>query len=157
MSDFDKFVNDQLKEPEVAREYYRLAPYFQLAKELILLRKKRGLTQQELAGNAQTTQAVVSRIENVSGHCSLESVIRLAESLEAVVEVRLIPAEDFSTEEEKQQEKAPCLEDAKKGIVYFNPPAKKPCPEIEWSSFVPLTGAIIKPGEKRRQKVLEIA
>jgi transcriptional regulator with XRE-family HTH domain len=157
MSDFNDFVKEQLKQPEVAREYYRLAPYFRLAEELTVLRKKRGLTQQELAEKAQTTQAVISRLENVTVHCSLESVIRFAESLDSVVELHLIPIEELFAEEEKEKDEAPCLEDTKKGVVYFNPPAQKPCPDTVWASFNPLTGEIIKPGEKRKQKVVEIA
>ncbi len=159
MSDFNKFVEEQLKDPEVAREYYHLAPYFHLAEELILLRKKRSLTQQELAEKAQTTQAVVSRLENVSVHCSLESVIRLAESLDAVVEVHLTPIEELRASKEKYQEEVPCEDVDKilKGIVYFSPPAKKPCPDIVWASFNPLTYEKIKPGEKNKHKVVEIA
>ena len=124
-----------------------------------MLRKKRGITQQELAEKAKTTQAVVSRLENVSVHSSLESVIRLAESLDAVVEVHLTPIEDLSTGEEKQKDEAPCkeIDDALKGIVYFNPSPQKPCPNVIWSNFNTLTGEIIKPGEKRKQKVMEIA
>jgi len=36
----------------------------QIANEIIKFRKKRGVTQKELAKNINTTQAVISRIEN---------------------------------------------------------------------------------------------
>lgn len=94
MNEFDAFVKEQLARPEVGREYNRMAPFYRLANQLVLLRKKRGLSQQELAEKAQTTQAVVSRLENVSVRCSLETIVRLAEALDAVVEVHLTPAED---------------------------------------------------------------
>ncbi len=98
MSDFRSFTEEQLKNPKVAREYYRLAPFYRLADQLVLLRKHRGMTQQELAAKANTTQAVISRLENVSVHCSLESVIRIAEALGAVVELKMIPSEELAQE-----------------------------------------------------------
>lgn len=93
--EFNQFIQEEMKDQDFAREYYRKATYFRLADELILLRKKRGLTQNELAEKAGTTQAVVSRLENVSVHASLESVVKLAEALDSVVEVRLVPMEDL--------------------------------------------------------------
>jgi predicted transcriptional regulator len=96
MTNYDTFVKDQLSREDVAQEYNRLAPFYKLADQLVLLRKKRSLTQQELAEKGQTTQAVVSRLENVSVHCSLETVVRLAEALDAVVELHLIPSEDLA-------------------------------------------------------------
>ena len=100
MSNFDSFVQEQLARPGVARAYNRLAPFYRLADQLLLLRKKRSLTQQELAGKAHTTQAVVSRLENASVRCSLETVVRLAEALDATIEVRLIPLENLEAAEE---------------------------------------------------------
>lgn len=84
----------------MGREYRCLAPFYQLANQLLLLRKKRGLNQQKLADKAETTQAVVSRLENATVRCSLETVIRLAEVLGAMVEVTLRPVEDTVTRDE---------------------------------------------------------
>lgn len=93
--DFNQFIQEKLRDQDFARDYYHQAAYFRLADELILLRKKRGLTQKELAEKAGTTQAVVSRLENVSVHASLESVLKLAEALDAVVEFNLVPLEEL--------------------------------------------------------------
>jgi transcriptional regulator with XRE-family HTH domain len=49
-----------------------LDPFFRLVNQLILLRKKHGLTPPELAVRAGTTQAVVSRLENITVHYSLD-------------------------------------------------------------------------------------
>ncbi len=95
MSDFRTFTEEQLKNPKVAREYFRLAPFYRLADQLVLLRKKRGINQQELASKAYTTQAVVSRLENATVKCSLETVVKLAEAMDAVVEIKLIPKEEL--------------------------------------------------------------
>jgi len=99
VNDFRSFSKEQLKNPKVAREYYRLAPFYRLADQLVLLRKKRCFNQQELAEKADTTQAVVSRLENATVRCSLETVVKLAEAMDAVVEIKLIPKEELDQEE----------------------------------------------------------
>lgn len=156
MNDFDTLIQEQLARPGVAREYYRLAPFYRLADQLILLRKKRGLTQQELAEQAQTTQAVVSRLENASVRCSLETAVRLAEALDAVVEVTIRPLEELSTPAEE-----PCTEAAKEekpsAVVYFNPAQKAPCSPNVFYAIDPLTGQMKSPAQIKRKKTLEIA
>lgn len=160
MSDFDTLVKEQLARPGVAREYYRLAPFYRLADQLILLRKKRGLTQQELAEKAQTTQAVVSRLENASVHCSLETAVRLAEALEAAVEVTIRPLEELSTPAVVKPAEEPC-EGAKKEksspVVYFNPAHKAPCSPNVFYHVDPVTGQLKSPSQMKKKKTLEIA
>jgi transcriptional regulator with XRE-family HTH domain len=99
MTDFQQIIEEQLANPAVAREYYRIMPYYHLADQILLLRKQRGMTQQELAEKAGTTQAVVSRIESTSVRPSLETAIRLAEALGAVVDLHLTVLEDKPGEE----------------------------------------------------------
>lgn len=99
MNDFRSFTEEQLKNPKVAREFYRLASFYRLADQLVLLRKKRGLNQQELAEKANTTQAVISRLENATVKCSLETVVKRAEAMDALVVIRIIPKEEQEQEE----------------------------------------------------------
>jgi transcriptional regulator with XRE-family HTH domain len=147
MSDFNEFTKEQLARKGVAREYYRLAPFYRLADQLILLRKKRGLTQQELAAKAQTTQAVVSRLENVSVHCSLESVVKLTEALDAVVDVHLTPKEEL--------DRAEILAPAGASLTAGNPPDVSPISRQEIRAIISetlkdvLKGAGISTDEKR--------
>lgn len=161
MSDFDALVKEQLARPGVAREYYRLAPFYRLADQLILLRKKRGLTQQELAEQAQTTQAVVSRLENASVRCSLETAVRLAEALDAVVEVTIRPLEELNAPAAAELAEEPCEEVAKKekpsAVVYFNPAQKAPCSPNVFYAIDPLTGQMKSPTQMIKKKTLEIA
>lgn len=159
MSDFDAFLQEQLERPGVAREYYRLAPFYDLANQLVLLRKKRGLSQQELAEKANTTQAVVSRLENVAVHCSLESVVRLAEALGAAVEVRLVPLEELEQDKPQEADKG-CEEfqDAdRRGIIYFGKNVGKPCNTVDFYHFDPATGQVLTANQVVRQKKTEIA
>ena len=154
MNDFDTFVKEQLTRKGVAREYYRLSPFYRLADQLVLLRKKRGLTQQELAEKASTTQAVVSRLENVSVHCALETVVRLADALDAVVEVRITPTEELAQTTEANQSIVSLCED-KPTAVYFGRDQKKPCPNMMWAkAFDPQTQSVVKETQKRKIKEL---
>lgn len=99
MKDFNALIKEKFQDQDFLREYYHQATYFRLADQLLLLRKQRGLTQTELADKADTTQTVVSRLENVSVRPSLETVVKLAEALDAVVEVRLVPLEQLLAEQ----------------------------------------------------------
>lgn len=86
-------LQDLLDRPGVKKAYDRIAPFYRLAEQIILLRKKRKITQVQLAELSETTQAVISRLENATVHCSLETVIRVAEALNAHVELKLVPNE----------------------------------------------------------------
>lgn len=103
--DFNKFLKDKFEQEDFKREYYREAALYRLADQLLLLRKKLGLTQKELAKKANTTQAVVSRIENVSVSPSLETVIKLADALNAVVDLTLKPIDEVHPYPEKTTKK----------------------------------------------------
>lgn len=95
MSDINQFLEGKFKDEAFAREYYRQAAFYRLADQVLLLRKHRGLTQVELAERAGTTQAVISRLENVSVRPSMDTITRIAQALDAVVRVELTPREDI--------------------------------------------------------------
>lgn len=101
-------INDQLKEKfkdqDFLREYYRNAAFFRVADQILTMRKQRGLTQGELADKVGTTQAVISRLENVSVKPSLDTIVRIAEALDAVVEVRLKSIEDLNPFDEYEED-----------------------------------------------------
>jgi transcriptional regulator with XRE-family HTH domain len=160
MTDFDSFLKEQLANPEVAREYYRLAPFYRLADQLLLLRKKRGINQQELAVKADTTQAVVSRLENATVHCSLETVVRLAEALDAVVEVKLKPLEELANkaddaEADEHGDIEEMEEEDKKGVVYFGRVVKKPSQNLLWCD--PISQGLFSPQEYQKRRIPEFA
>ncbi|MDD5368143.1 MAG: helix-turn-helix transcriptional regulator [Anaerolineaceae bacterium] len=157
MGDFNEFLKEQLKNPKIRREYYRLNPYYRLSDLLVLLRKLRGITQQELAQKSNTTQAVVSRLENVSVHCSLETVVRLAEAMDAVVELKLVPVEELQAELEAEQTGSGCSEGGgtmgEQGAVFFGKSEKSAQPSIQWyqapaTAFGVTIGAAPKQGRK---------
>lgn len=103
MSDINQFLEEKFKDEAFAREYYRQATFYRLADQVLLLRKERGLTQVELAEKAGTTQAVISRLENVSVRPSMDTITRIAQALDAVVEVRLKPMEELGASTAKRR------------------------------------------------------
>jgi transcriptional regulator with XRE-family HTH domain len=119
MKDFNTYLEEQFKNEDFFKEYYRTATFYKLADQLLNLRKKRGLTQIELAEKAETTQAVVSRMENVSVHPSLETVVKMAEALGAIVEVRITPVEEISSPDTNDSDDCIKRQDLLKKISYF--------------------------------------
>jgi transcriptional regulator with XRE-family HTH domain len=95
MDDFSKYLSRKLADPEFRKEYMRIHAYSDLANQLILLRNKRGYSQQTVADLVHTTQTVISRIENVSGNPSLATIQKYAEALNSYIKIEVIPDEDF--------------------------------------------------------------
>ena len=61
---FEELLTDCLKNEAVKKEYDALEEEFEVAKEIISLRIKAGLTQRDLAEQAHTSQAAISRLES---------------------------------------------------------------------------------------------
>ena len=78
-----------MQHPDFAKEYEALGPEYELARSIIALRIRRGLTQNELAERMSTTQSVISRLESGSAKPSLATLERLAKALDARVVARL--------------------------------------------------------------------
>jgi transcriptional regulator with XRE-family HTH domain len=80
-----------MKDPEFREEYEALAPEHRLASDLIRLRLARGLTQAQLAALLHTRQESIARLESGSSLPSLSTVRRVADALDADLEINLRP------------------------------------------------------------------
>jgi DNA-binding XRE family transcriptional regulator len=67
---FHDFKKKALSDPDVRAEYESLSAAYHLRKKLIGLRKKAGLTQEELAKRLHTQKSNISRLENVNSKIS---------------------------------------------------------------------------------------
>ena len=76
-----------MRDPEFRAEYEALELEYRLAGALIQLRLSKGLTQQQLAERLHTKQASIARLESGSSLPSLSTVRRVAEALDAEVNV----------------------------------------------------------------------
>ena len=84
--------NKQLmKDPEFRKEYEALEPEYKLAAALIRLRLSKGLTQEGLASVLNTKQASIARLESGNSLPSLTMVKKVAEALDAELEIKLQP------------------------------------------------------------------
>lgn len=84
---------DMLTNPEVAAEYERLGPVYELVGAMVEARHEAGLTQGELAARIGTTQSAVARLENAHHMPSLAMVMRYAAAVGRRLDIRLTPAE----------------------------------------------------------------
>ncbi len=80
-----------LKDPEFRKEYEALEPEYKLASALIRLRLEKGLTQEQLAKLLNTKQESIARLESGGSLPSLSTVRKVAEALDAEVEISLRP------------------------------------------------------------------
>ncbi len=88
---FEEFKKEALSNPEVKKEYDRLAPIFRIKKELLTARLKKGLTQKEVAKRMKTSKSNISRLESLNNTYapSLNTLIKYAEALDCEIEVVL--------------------------------------------------------------------
>ena len=89
-TNFDLFLEEQLKDPDFAGRFERAGEAWDVALQLTALREKAGLSQKDLARKLHTSQQQISRLESPSyeGH-SLSMLRRVAEVLGVTVRVTL--------------------------------------------------------------------
>lgn len=75
---FEQHLKESLKNPRFMRVWKASEVEYQLSRQLISQRLKRKMTQQQLAKKVKTTQAVISRIENMTTNVSLDLLKRIA-------------------------------------------------------------------------------
>ena len=86
-------IAERMRDPDFAVAYGTLEPEFQVAREVIALRLQQGLTQKELAQQVGTKQSGISRLESMEQLPSLSFLKRVAEALNAHLEIHLVPKE----------------------------------------------------------------
>lgn len=85
--DFQTHKQQLLKNPAFKKAYEESELEYQIARALIKARIEKGLTQKQLADKLQTRQSVISRVENAKTVPSLSFLKRLAEVLNASLQV----------------------------------------------------------------------
>ena len=80
-----------MKDPEFRKEYEALEPEYKLVSDLIRLRLSKGLTQEELARRLHTRQSAIARLESASSLPSLSTIKRVAEALDADLDIVIRP------------------------------------------------------------------
>ena len=86
----NEHLAEKLKDSIFAQGYHALDLQFDIAEEVIGNRQRHGLTQAALAALVNTKQSAISRLENASALPSLSFLVRVADALDADVEVRIV-------------------------------------------------------------------
>jgi ribosome-binding protein aMBF1 (putative translation factor) len=84
----DEYLKKQLKNPKFKKEWDKLEVQCEITRELIRARIEGSVSQRELARRAKTTQAVISRIENMTVSPSVGLLERIANALDKKLEVK---------------------------------------------------------------------
>src|SRR3954463_2935236 len=89
-TNFDIFLEEQLRDPDFAERFKRAGEAWDVALQIAALRQKAGFSQKDLARKLHTSQQQISRLESPSyeGH-SLSMLRRVAKALHARVRVVL--------------------------------------------------------------------
>jgi transcriptional regulator with XRE-family HTH domain len=91
MSEWKKFVKEELKDPELRAEYEALEPEFSVILAIIEARKNTGLTQTQLAVKTGIDQSDISKIERGEANPSLNTLKRLADGMDMRLKLEFLP------------------------------------------------------------------
>lgn len=90
MTNFNDFLNAQLIDPELKAEYNSIEPEFAVVQALIDVRKKKGITQQQLAHLSGIAQGDISKIENGNANPSIKTLQRLAAAMDKKLKIEFV-------------------------------------------------------------------
>jgi ribosome-binding protein aMBF1 (putative translation factor) len=89
--DFDVWLKEELKDPDFKAEFDRQQPEFAVINAIIEARRKKGVTQKELAQRIGTKQSVISRLESGRANPSISFLKKFAKALNSKLEIRFTP------------------------------------------------------------------
>lgn len=91
MTNFNDYLQEQLKDPEFQAEYDALEPEFSFMQAMIDARRETGMTQKQLAEKTGISQSDISKFESGSGNPSIKTMRRLAAGLGMRVKIEFQP------------------------------------------------------------------
>lgn len=81
-------IKESLKDPEFKKAWEESEAEYQVSRALIEARIKGKISQKELAKKANTTQAVISRLENMTANPSVGLLQKIASALNLKLKVQ---------------------------------------------------------------------
>lgn len=84
------YLNERLSDPKFKKEWVKSEAQYQIVRALIKTRLEKKLSQRELAKKANTTQAVISRIENLSLNPTVHLLDKIAVALGKNLRIGLV-------------------------------------------------------------------
>ena len=87
---FNDYLNNELKNDDFKKEYEALEPEFEIIRAMIEARKRKGLTQKELAARTGIAQGDISKLENGNANPSIKTLQRLAAGMGMKIKVEFV-------------------------------------------------------------------
>lgn len=91
MKNLNAFKNEQMKDPEFAKEYESIQPELDVIRAIIEARTSQNLTQKELSERTGINQADISKLENGTRNPSIKLLKRLADGMGMSLKIEFIP------------------------------------------------------------------
>lgn len=91
MSDFSKYLDEQLKNPAFKKEWDALQPEMAIVKAMIEARHVKGLTQKELSEKTGIKQPDISKLEHGKGNPTIKMLQRLADGMDMELKIDFVP------------------------------------------------------------------
>ena len=93
MKKLQEYLDEQLKDPEFAREYEEIRPEMDIIRALVDARNSKNLTQSELSKRTGINQADISKIENGTRNPTIKLLSRLASGMDMTLKIEFVPKE----------------------------------------------------------------
>ena len=90
-TNFNDYLNEQLKDECFRTEYDALEPEYALIRAIIDARKSKGITQKTLSEKTGIAQGDISKLENGNSNPSLRTLCRLAAGMDMKLKIEFVP------------------------------------------------------------------
>lgn len=91
MKTLEDYKNEQMRDPEFAKEYAEIQPEMDVIRAIVNARLSQHLTQKELAERTGIDQADISKLENGTRNPSINLLKRLAEGMGMALRIEFVP------------------------------------------------------------------
>jgi len=87
MDDFERHLNEMMKNPDFKEEYETLEPEYAMIRQVIQARIDKKMTQEELALKVGTKQSNIARFESGRANPSFKFIQKIARALDTPISV----------------------------------------------------------------------
>ncbi len=91
MKTLNAYLQEQLQDPEFAKEYEAIQPEMDIIKAIVDARTSQNLTQKELAARTGINQADISKLENGTRNPTINLLKRLADGMGMTLKIEFVP------------------------------------------------------------------
>lgn len=88
-TDFQEYLKKELKKKNIKKYFYEYGKQLEIAYQILRLRKKAHISQLELAERIGTTQSNVARMEQGGQNFTVDTLNKIAKSLDKKLEVSI--------------------------------------------------------------------